>query len=269
MWLSPTILHIYGPIAIHTYGFMITVGIATFICLSFNDPLRKKYISEEIFHNTILIGIIAGIFGCRLLFALTNFNSKEGLLKLFLPWEPGGSLLGAVIMIPLISGLYLWNKKAPALIFLDIAAVYAPLLQAISRIGCFGAGCCYGLTVAEPKWWTVVYTHPEALAPLNIPFHPTQLYSAALSFAIFLTLYFFSYKTYKQHGLTLGLYFMLEGAARFCVDFFRSRSDHEIEHSFLFYGVQITYYQSIALGIIMFGIFLIATTKYYAQRAGE
>jgi phosphatidylglycerol:prolipoprotein diacylglycerol transferase len=268
MWLPPTILHLYGPFAIHTYGLMISLGIAAFMWCSFNDPLRKKYISEEVFHNTILIGIFSGIFGGRLLYALTDFDRSESLISLLTPWEPGFSLLGAVIMIPLMSGFYLWKTKAPVILFLDIAAIYAPLLQAIARIGCFGAGCCYGHQATTMHWWTVMYTHVEALAPLNIPLHPTQLYSAGLSFLLFIGLYFFSKKNYQQPGLTTGLYLIFEGFARFIVDFWRARSEYEVEHSLTFYQLQITYYQMIALGIMLFGIAWIYLMQLKTKKQG-
>ena len=36
--------------------------------------------------------------------------------------------------------------------------------------------------------WGVVFTHPNSLAPLHVPLHPTQIYSSLFGFIIFFIL---------------------------------------------------------------------------------
>jgi phosphatidylglycerol:prolipoprotein diacylglycerol transferase len=63
------------------------------------------------------------------------------------------------------------------LTMLDVMAIVTCIVHAFGRLGCFMAGCCYGLpTDSFPG---VVFTDPACQArPLNTPIHPTQLYEA-------------------------------------------------------------------------------------------
>ena len=59
--------------------------------------------------------------------------------------------------------------------------------QAVGRLGCFAAGCCYGKVTSLP--WAVTFTDPEANritgVPLAIPLHPSQLYLSAADLVLF------------------------------------------------------------------------------------
>jgi phosphatidylglycerol:prolipoprotein diacylglycerol transferase len=72
----------------------------------------------------------------------------------------------------------------------DIAAPAISLGQAIGRLGCLAAGCCYGKACSLP--WAVTFTNPRAHeitgVPLSVPLHPTQIYHALADFALFLVL---------------------------------------------------------------------------------
>jgi phosphatidylglycerol:prolipoprotein diacylglycerol transferase len=105
------------------------------------------------------------------------------------------------------------------------ADVFAPAIalgHGIGRIGCFTAGCCWGVECHRP--WAVTFTslaaHDRVGVPLNIPIHPTQLYEAFAEFAIFGILY---WRIHKPHGdgAIIGAYLMLYSTARFTVEFFR------------------------------------------------
>ena len=134
-------------------------------------------------------------------------------------WNGGLSILGAAIAV---TGYCIWTlhrKSIPIGRGLDIAAVYVPLCHAIARIGCFSVGCCYGLPTEAP--WSVRYTDPESLAPLNIPLHPTQLYSAFLFLLLFVVLFMVSKRSESRPGELTLLYGIGLASERFLVDFFR------------------------------------------------
>ena len=71
-------------------------------------------------------------------------------------------------------------KKVPFLAFADAAAPGVALGQAIGRIGCLAAGCCWGAQCTKP--WAITFTNPKAGqnvgVPMGVPLHPTQLYEA-------------------------------------------------------------------------------------------
>jgi phosphatidylglycerol:prolipoprotein diacylglycerol transferase len=48
---------------------------------------------------------------------------------------------------------------------------------------CFLNGDTYGLPTSLP--WAVTFTNPEAMAPLGVPLHPTQLYEMTLNLSLF------------------------------------------------------------------------------------
>ena len=143
--------------------------------------------------------------------------------------------------------LYFRYKGIKILPTLDLAAIYAPLLQSIARIGCFLAGCCYGSVCALP--WAVKYSHPESLAPLGVYLHPTQLYSSLASLSIFLIMRFALDSRLKKPGQLLFAYLFIEGLARLGVDLWRAD--------------QTASYQLLALGVSALGIagFLVATLR--------
>jgi phosphatidylglycerol:prolipoprotein diacylglycerol transferase len=100
----------------------------------------------------------------------------------------------------------------------DLWAPAAAAGQAIGRIGCFMAGCCYG-TPTDLKWG-VIFTHPDSLAPINIPLHPTQIYSSMSGFIVFFILLAIrSKKTFK--GQVFLWFLILHSTARLIIERFR------------------------------------------------
>jgi phosphatidylglycerol:prolipoprotein diacylglycerol transferase len=108
---------------------------------------------------------------------------------------------------------------------LETADVFAPAIalgHGIGRLGCFTAGCCWGIECQRP--WAVTFTNPAANelvgVPLGRPLHPTQLYEAFAEFCIFGILYWRSGQPHRK-GAIISLYLMLYSSARFVVEFFR------------------------------------------------
>ena len=90
--------------------------------------------------------------------------------------------------------------------------------HAIGRMGCFFAGCCYGKAFDLP--WSVTFTNPDSLASVNIPLHPTQLYSFVANLLIFIFLWFFR-KRKRYDGQLFWIYVFLYGVSRFLIEIFR------------------------------------------------
>lgn len=222
--MCPKILTIYGPLAIQSYGFMIVVGLLIFLQLTYNHPRRKKLLSAEQYLNTVFVSLLAGVIGGRTLGVIANWQSfKLNPVEIFYPWIGGFVVLGAIIGIVIVLPLYLKSIKTPILPFLDFAATYAPLLQAIARFGCLFAGCCYGAIAQAPAWWTVTFTNPDAHIPadlLGIPLLPTQLFAAAASAFIFIVMILMR-RMFTRQGQAAFFYLTSENIARFAVDFLR------------------------------------------------
>ncbi len=216
--MIPIIAHIYGPFALHGYGLGVAIGLLLFYSLLQRDPKCSNLITPDQLANLLMIGIIAGIIGGRTLFVLSNPESMT-LHEMFRVWEGGLSFLGALIAILVSTPIYLKKIKVPLLPMIDIAAVYVPLLYACARIGCFLAGCCYGLPSNLP--WAITYTHPASRAPLCMSLHPTQLYSVLFSLGIFIILQMLK-KRLTRPGQLLSTYLILASIERFSIDFLRN-----------------------------------------------
>lgn len=217
--MYPVIAHIYGPFAINSYGFFIALALTLFTWRAINDPQRSAIISVDNFFNALFIAIIAGVVGSRILFILSNPEQMSfgDMLKI---WEGGLSFLGAVIAVLIVIPIYLKTINTPLLPFLDLVGLYAPLAYGCARIGCFFAGCCYGLPTNAP--WAVIFTHPESRAPLCVALHPTQLYSVISAMIIFGLLHLSRATWAKKQGQIISSYLALAGLERFIVDFWRN-----------------------------------------------
>lgn len=178
------VLSIYGPFSIQSYGLAIVLGIGLFSFLFLRDSRTKALITRDQYSTLLLVAVCAGAVGGRLLALLTGYEpfSLQELI-----FDGGLSVLGSVITVISALAITCWRLNIPIKPTLDMAALYAPLLQSIARLGCLAAGCCHG--AATHAAWAITYTDPKSLAPLHIPLHPTQLYSAALLVVIFCILW--------------------------------------------------------------------------------
>jgi len=249
--MSPVLLHIYGPFAIHSFGLMIAIGLIITLFFLEKDTKLQKLVSQNQLSTIIQMSLVSGITGGRIWFLITNPIEVSSWLDYFTVWNGGLSILGAIIGIIMTLSLYLnWNK-IPILLLLDRLTLYAPFLQSISRLGCFFAGCCHGLPTNLP--WGITYHHPDSLAPLDVMMHPTQIYSSISLMIIFITLYLFDKHHNSKPGQILTLYIMLTSIERFTVEFWRGDTIGSKTSGFMqFLSVQ----QILALILFISALFL-------------
>ncbi len=255
MW--HTILNIYGPFSIHSYGLMIALGLLIFLYLIKKNSRFAALQLEDRFTAILLVGIIAGLVGGRILFVLSNPEPFSQLSDLLLPWQGGFSLLGTIIAVIIVLPLYLAKLKIPILRFLDLIAIYAPILQAVARIGCFLSGCCHGIPTTQP--WGITYTDLHSAAPLYVCLHPTQIYSAIGMLVIFALMYFVFQHRCSKPGQLISVYVIAISIERFIVDFWRG--DTQI-------GPLFSFNQQIAIGLCIAAIIgLIIATLFPTRRS--
>jgi phosphatidylglycerol---prolipoprotein diacylglyceryl transferase len=219
--MFPQLLHIYGPLAINSFGFMIAVGFLVFLYFTLSHPLLKKIVSSEQLFNIAAFGLISGIVGGRLLYIIIEWNMfKENVLEIFYPWIGGFSMLGSIIAVLITLPLYLKKKSIPPLPLLDIFAIYIPLLHSIGRIGCFLAGCCHGIPAPQNAWYAVTFRHLSC--ELNsIPLHPAQLYTSIASLFIFGMMLFIARYAKPGSGILTLSFLSLETLSRSIIEFWR------------------------------------------------
>lgn len=217
---SPELLHIYGPLGIQYYGLFIALGIIISVIASrYNKRFTQLHL-ENTYLDIIMVSIIAGCIGGRLLEVISEPLLYPHWYDWFALWQGGFSILGSIIGIIIIVPFYLKKINVPIIPLFDLVSIYAPLCQSIARLGCFTAGCCYG--VATHSIFAVIYTNPHSLAACGIPIHPTQLYSSAILFSVFLFMYFIAQHRCTKNGQLFTTYLTLAALERFCVDFWRA-----------------------------------------------
>ncbi|MEJ2725400.1 MAG: prolipoprotein diacylglyceryl transferase [Deltaproteobacteria bacterium] len=207
-----------GPLTIHTYGLFVAVGFAAALMVAIKTGRREGIKGQQILDMAFIM-IVVAIVGSRLMYVFINpAYYKNHLLDIFKIWEGGLVFSGGVLAVALVM---IWYLRRHGLSFWRVGDLWAPALalgQAFGRIGCFMAGCCYGKPT--DVCWGVVFTHPKALAPLNIPLHPTQLYHALSGFIIFGAL-LFVYAKRKFAGQVFVWYLILHSTARLLIERFR------------------------------------------------
>ncbi len=215
--MYPTLLHIYGPLAIHSYGVMIAIGVCVFTFCVMNDRRRKKLLNEDQFVSLLIRGIVAATIGGKLLFVLMNSDTIIHPFELIQFWHGGFSILGSIIAVILVIPFYVRRFKIALAPFLDLIALYAPLLQSIARLGCLFAGCCFGKTTNSIFSIAVADDFGNLILR-----HPTQLYSSAALLLIFLMLFFVIQHRTKKNGQLALWYLFLATTERGLIDIFRS-----------------------------------------------
>ena len=186
---------------------------------------------------------LAGIVGAK--FLMFTHISSIGEIFTMDTLRAGGDFFGGLILALITAAVYMRKKGLPLLPTADVFAPGLAIGHGIGRIGCFAAGCCYGVRTHLP--WAVTFTDPESNgAPLNVPIHPTQLYEALAEAAIFAILYWRIRKTHAP-GTIISLYLVLYGAVRFLVEFVRFHEQGNL------LGGPFDMSQWIALGLILLG----------------
>ncbi|MBO7668456.1 MAG: prolipoprotein diacylglyceryl transferase [Firmicutes bacterium] len=98
----------------------------------------------------------------------------------------------------------------------------APLMLACCRLGCFAAGCCYGIP------WQGPLAIVDTVSPVGlngVPLFPVQLFSVTLGLLLFAVMLAWPGLRWPAPlGRLLGLFLTLYSAGRFGLEFFRG--DH-------------------------------------------
>jgi len=208
-----------GPITLHTYGLFVAIGFFVGLLVTVRLGKSEEFGSQQIMDMGFII-ILSAIIGSRIMYVLMNASYyTRAPLDMLKIWEGGlvfsGGVLGVVLTM-------LWYVKRHSLPLGKIADLWAPAIaigQGIGRIGCFMAGCCYGKPT--DSICGVVFTHSHSLArPLNVPLHPTQIYSSLSGFIIFFVVLVL-YSKKKFEGQVFLWLMIMHSTARLAIERFR------------------------------------------------
>jgi phosphatidylglycerol:prolipoprotein diacylglycerol transferase len=220
------ILFKFGSLTIYTYGFCIAIGALLGGLYMWWHGKKQFGWSFDQANTLFVLLITAGVVGGKIFIVFENpAYYLTHLSELFsgTGFVFYGSLLTAIpVML-----WYFKRIKVPTLAMLDVMAAVTCIVHGFGRIGCFNAGCCYGLPTQS--FVGVAFTDPVCQArPLHSALHPTQLYEFILIFGILVFLLL--HKKYKRFdGQQFILYLIFYATGRSIIEVFRG----DIERGFI------------------------------------
>lgn len=208
-------------IKVHMYGVMIALGLlCTFIVLfTYGKKIGLKESFIDFIYYNAIASIALGFVSAAAFQGLYNyiedpskgFNLNGGITFI-------GGLIGGVATFLLI--YFIVRKKLSGRVF-DMVSLAPPCIliaHAFGRVGCFFAGCCYGLPT-------------DSFLGVQFPgmthkVHPTMLYEAAFLFILFGVCSYLLLKKNFRHNMSL--YLVTYGIFRFAIEFVRDDSRGEL-----------------------------------------
>lgn len=247
----------------HAYPTMLAIAFLATTFLAVRDLNRLDPPIRATTHGG-LFAILGGLIGAKA-FWILQYGDPAKIWQAVLFWTSGfvfyGGLIGAIGAVL----AYVLYNKLPILRCADVCAPYLALGEAITRVGCFLTGCCWGRPTALP--WGVQFpkassahwymrnmsnelTQADSLTPA---LHPTQLYMClGLLLIVFPVLLYTSRKPHFRGAVALQ-YLFLYGVLRFTVEVFRGDSGHP--------ALGMTLSQLISLGMAVFSLVALTLIK--------
>jgi len=260
-----------GAFEMRAYGFALAVSFLLGIYLAVRRGRKRGIDPEKIMDLSVVI-ILASIIGARFMYVIFHLDEFAGhWTDTFNPFQSNGqigiaglTMLGGVVLAVVCSLLYLRAKKQPILKIADTIIPLFFLGEAITRIGCYLNGCCYGIPCDCAVGVVFPPDSPAGAMYQGIPIHPTQLYSSAYALLVFILLLVIDRKP-RADGFLLYLFFIFYGIGRFVIDLFRY---YESSMILLPVGAKgLSMNQGISLAFIVIGIFLLVWQRRQS-RAG-
>jgi phosphatidylglycerol---prolipoprotein diacylglyceryl transferase len=211
-----------GPLTLHTYGVLLALAFLAGLWVV-SVQAKKAGLDSTVITDMAVYVLIGGLVGAKLLLLLIEWSyySKHpgeiwGLL------QSGGVFYGGLLGAFPVAWWFARRHHLDGWRTADVLAPGVALGQAIGRLGCFAAGCCYGRPADVP--WAVtfhdVYATRQVGTPIDTPLHPTQLYESLATLLIFVFLrWLWGHKRFE--GQVTLAYIFLSAAARFVIEFYR------------------------------------------------
>ncbi len=211
------ILFRIGSFEIHSFGVM--MALAWLAASRYLDGrFRSAGWPRDAVADLVLWSLIGALVGARILYLIVEFPSWMDDVAGAIFSRSGFVFYGGFFGGTAGGAWAVRRRDLPARAVADAVAPALALGLFIGRIGCFLAGDDYGKPSNVP--WAVRFSDPDALAPLGIALHPTQLYLSLNGLALFGILHAAS-KRERFAGRIFCLFLMLYAVTRFVIEFFR------------------------------------------------
>jgi phosphatidylglycerol---prolipoprotein diacylglyceryl transferase len=243
--MRPTLFHLGSGLPVHSYGFLIAVGMVLGVLAAVHRG-RRVGIATGLTLDLTFYAIVFGLVGARLLYVFMHASdyarlcAGTGAPRSFGRvmsdctaalhfWQGGLAFLGGGVLAAVVVLLFARKKGLPLGDVADLLAPSVSLAHVFGRLGCLMVGCCYGKPWAAGVHFvpdSVAYTEYLARQTLlagsaSTPgLHPTQLYESLGELLIFLGLMLL-WRRRKFPGMIALAYAFAYGILRFFIEIYR------------------------------------------------
>lgn len=249
-------MHLYfnlGNFSIPSYGLCILLGVISANLLAIY-MIKKNKLDGNDFIILEAYTFLGGFIGAKALFLIVSrdliewarifeFNYFNKLMQGGFVFY-GGLILG--LLFAFIAGKI---HKINAVLYIRTFIYAIPWIHCFGRIGCYMAGCCYGIPYTGPG---AVIFPKGSLAPSDISLFPVQLVEATGLMLIAIVILLFQIKI--NYKYTLETYLILYAILRFLLEYVRYDA---IRGSFWMFSTS----QWISIAFIIIAIALILWEK--------
>lgn len=182
--MHPEIAH-WGMLHVRSYGLLLAAAFLFGTWLALGEARRRGLDPDRVV-NVILVALVAGVLGARLLYVIEHvqeFRREWG--SVLALWQGGLTLYGGIVAGTFAGLVAARRQGLPMWVVADALTPSLAIGTAFGRVGCFLNGCCYGRPTTLP--WGVHFP-PDSFAGLefgNAAVHPSQLYFALAGLTLF------------------------------------------------------------------------------------
>jgi phosphatidylglycerol:prolipoprotein diacylglycerol transferase len=242
-----------GGVSLPTYGLLLMLAFVAGTTVGF-FRLRRVGIHPDLLPGLVMIAVVLGIFGARLLHFLgsepsTLFKNPLVLLKL----NTGGmAVYGGVLAASLGCFFFAKKKDANPWKLSDALLPCFFLALAIGRMGCTAAGCCHGAVIPGGQWssltgemlpggqfvstegfpWiAALYNQGVGVGRIwDVPVYPTQAWEMLGALCLFGLLSWTWAKKRRFDGQIVAIGMMIYPALRSSIEHFRGDTLRGVDH---------------------------------------
>ena len=209
---------------ISSYSILVLAGVFTAGPFAMSQYRKRTGDSYDML-IVLLFSAIGAVVGGTLLYGVTNVQywyllfeaeSFERFAKLLYMIFGGSVFYGGLLGAMGVAAIVIRCRRLSFADVTDCAAPAAPLFHCWGRIGCFLAGCCYGVE----SDFGFVYEHASVEQANGVRRFPVQLAEALCLLIIFIVLWQLLKKG-RLKGKLFAAYLLIYAPTRFVLEFFR------------------------------------------------
>ena len=159
--MYPKLIEI-GSFYLPTYGVLVALGFLAGLAATVKLA-RRHGLNTETVTNLAVYVALAGMLGAKIamiFFDWREYVANPARIFSFDTLQSAGVFQGGLILALATAYVYMKRQGLPPLSTADVFAPGVSLGHAIGRLGCFAAGCCWGVECDLP--WAVKFHDPVA-----------------------------------------------------------------------------------------------------------